>query len=308
MVEIFIIASHPAVTKKRSVISFFPPFSLSSFSFLVLALAAKHRSHVSIKSGSLRDNWYPIDDAIVVMCKVSTSQSLIKRYLTNVPPEGRVWHKAFFLGRSGRGPWSRCVRRLQKCLVSRRHSPKKKRLWRQAINLTPPRRVKTWVTALWNSRKLTVRHECQTVCWKVSAQSRIWSSWYLSLFPTRQDDTRSMTRRSIIVGFRGGKKVGHEPRLEPCWTVLVIDPLSAMWAWWALLDMDPNLGVTLYRWPAKQTIPLSVLARNQTKGFWTWNLGGSGSGNGTRKRVGWEKELTGSWRGDTDRCGRLWTQ
>ena len=27
--------------------------------------------------------------------------------------------------------------------------------------------------------------------------------------------------------------------------------------------------VTLYWWPAKQTIPLSVLARNQTKGFWT---------------------------------------
>ena len=26
-------------------------------------------------------------------------------------------------------------------------------------------------------------------------------------------------------------------------------------------------GVTLCRWPAKQTIPLSVLARHQTKGF-----------------------------------------
>ena len=63
--------------------------------------------------------------------------------------------------------------------------------------------------------------------------------------------------------------------------------------------------VTLYRWPAKQTIPLSVLARNQTKGFWTWNLTVSGSGKGTRKGVGWRKELTGSWRGTTDRCGRL---
>ena len=28
-----------------------------------------------------------------------------------------------------------------------------------------------------------------------------------------------------------------------------------------------SLSVTLCRWPAKQTIPLSVLARNQTKGF-----------------------------------------
>ena len=61
------------------------------------------------------------------------------------------------------------------------------------------------------------------------------------------------------------------------------------------------LTVTLYRWPAKQTIPLSVLARNQTKGFWTWNLAVSGSGKGTRKRVGWRKELTGSWCGTTDR-------
>ena len=30
-------------------------------------------------------------------------------------------------------------------------------------------------------------------------------------------------------GFRGG----HEPRLEPCWFVLLNDPLNAMWAWWA---------------------------------------------------------------------------
>ena len=78
MMETFIIASHPAVAKKRSVISFSPFFSLSSFSFLVLVLAAKHRSLVSTKSESSKDSWYPIDDAIVVMCKVSTNQSLIK--------------------------------------------------------------------------------------------------------------------------------------------------------------------------------------------------------------------------------------
>ena len=28
-------------------------------------------------------------------------------------------------------------------------------------------------------------------------------------------------------------KVGHELRLEPCLTMLVIGPLYAMWAWWA---------------------------------------------------------------------------
>ena len=33
-------------------------------------------------------------------------------------------------------------------------------------------------------------------------------------------------------GFGEGK-VKHKPRLEPCWTMLVIGPLSAIWAWWA---------------------------------------------------------------------------
>ena len=51
-----IIASHPAVANKRPVISFSPPFSLSSFSFSVPGLEAKHRSHRSTKSGSSRDN------------------------------------------------------------------------------------------------------------------------------------------------------------------------------------------------------------------------------------------------------------
>ena len=63
----------------------------------------------------------------------------------------------------------------------------------------------------------------------------------------------------------------------------------------------------------KQMIPLSVLARNQTKDSWTWNLAVSGSGKGTRKTVddatrtravgGWIAEMRAveSWRGTTDR-------
>ena len=43
-------------------------------------------------------------------------------------------------------------------------------------------------------------------------------------------------------------KVGKEPRLEPCWTMPVIGPLSAMWTWWAWLDIDPNLGPGTYAW------------------------------------------------------------
>ena len=59
--------------------------------------------------------------------------------------------------------------------------------------------------------------------------------------------------------------------------------------------------VALYEWSAKQTIPLSVLARNQTKDFWTWNLAVSGSGKGTQKSVGWTKELAGVGDGTAER-------
>ena len=65
--------------------------------------------------------------------------------------------------------------------------------------------------------------------------------------------------------------------------------------------------VTLCRWPAKQTIPLSVLARNQTKGFGLeispWP---KVEGDARRELVG-KKELTGSWRRDTDKGSRQWT-
>ena len=36
-----------------------------------------------------------------------------------------------------------------------------------------------------------------------------------------------------------------------------------------LVRLQTRVNVTLCGWPAKQTIPLSVLARNQAKGFWT---------------------------------------
>ena len=54
----------------------------------------------------------------------------------------------------------------------------------------------------------------------------------------------------------------------------------------------PYVGEALYGWPAKQTIPLSVLARTRQRIFGPWNLAVSGSGKGT-------KELRGSWRRDS---------
>ena len=60
--------------------------------------------------------------------------------------------------------------------------------------------------------------------------------------------------------------------------------------------------VALYGWP-EQTIPLSVLAWNQTKDFWTWNLAVSGSGKGTRKESWLDKGAGRSWRRDLDESG-----
>ena len=48
------------------------------------------------------------------------------------------------------------------------------------------------------------------------------------------------------IGDLGEGKIGHETRLEPCWTMLVIGPLSAMWTGWAKLDVDLNLGPGTY--------------------------------------------------------------
>ena len=50
------------------------------------------------------------------------------------------------------------------------------------------------------------------------------------------------------VDYSEERKVELKPRLEPCWTILVIDPYSAIYAWWVLLDLDPNLGPGTYAW------------------------------------------------------------
>ena len=55
-------------------------------------------------------------------------------------------------------------------------------------------------------------------------------------------DTRSKARRPIKVGIKVGGKVGNEPRLEPCWSVLLIGSLSAMWAWWGKQFHEPKSG------------------------------------------------------------------
>ena len=51
-------------------------------------------------------------------------------------------------------------------------------------------------------------------------------------------DTRSKARRPIKVE----GKVGNEPRLEPCWSMLLIGSLNAMWPWWGKQFHEPKCG------------------------------------------------------------------
>ena len=61
--------------------------------------------------------------------------------------------------------------------------------------------------------------------------------------------------------------------------------------------------VTLCRWPAKQTIPLSVLARNQTKGLDLKSRRDRKWKGTQEERVG-KGAREGSWRGTTDKGSR----
>ena len=62
------------------------------------------------------------------------------------------------------------------------------------------------------------------------------------------------------------------------------------------LSLGLIVCVTLCEWSAKQTIPLSVLARNQTEA-WARNLRPDRKWVRERERAGWTKELIeGSWR------------
>ena len=66
-------------------------------------------------------------------------------------------------------------------------------------------------------------------------------------------------------------------------------------------------NVTLCRWSAKQTIPLSVLARNQTKA-WARDLNTRGVGQGNSEKAvgeGWREWLvdTGHLRDQSDEIG-----
>ena len=65
-------------------------------------------------------------------------------YLSSGPPAGRVWYNAFFKVGPGAGLAPTRTRHFQKYIGPRRRSPNEGRLRRQAMNLTLPKRVKSW--------------------------------------------------------------------------------------------------------------------------------------------------------------------
>ena len=65
--------------------------------------------------------------------------------------------QGFFMVGPGAGPQLTRARHFEKYLRPCRHSPKEGCLRRQAINLTPPKKVKAWGTAPWGQRDLQCR-------------------------------------------------------------------------------------------------------------------------------------------------------
>ena len=90
-----------------------------------------------------------------------------------------IWRTSHQMLECGTRPFFRRVRAqwnwwLQKCLETCRHSLKKERLGRQAINLTPPRRIKAWEAVSPRLEELTVWHGCQAVHWKPLQKTEIF--------------------------------------------------------------------------------------------------------------------------------------
>ena len=121
-------------------------------------------------------------------------------------------------------------------------------------------------------RQLNVFNYCNltliilfNICWGVSPIRQVYScyrpTWCLGqsqqqinavdiwhCLPTDRTWHKLNDPKVDYSGNLGEEKVEHEPKLEPCLTMLVISPLSAMWTWWAYLDIDPNMGPGTSGW------------------------------------------------------------
>ena len=70
----------------------------------------------------------------------------------------------------------------------------------------------------------------------------IWLCLFVAASHQTRLDTWSKVRRLIKVEIKGRGKVGNEPRLEPCWSTLLIGSLGTMWAWWGKQFHEPKRG------------------------------------------------------------------
>ena len=81
----------------------------------------------------------------------------------------------------------------------------------------------------WLNKNLTDKTRVRT---KTASEMLMKRSIYRCLSPDRT--WYKVNNPKVGLKWRLGEgKVGHERRLELCWSMLVISPLSAMWAWWA---------------------------------------------------------------------------
>ena len=138
-----------------------------------------------------------------------------------------VWmRKAAVVGLAGCARSAAVVGSCVDCWLESRHQllgwPGAARLWQLLL-------IRPW-SDCYNQRR---QPECVYFC--------------LCLPPDRTWHKVNDPKVELLSGF-GERKVGHEPSLEPCWTMLVIGPFSAMWTWWAWLDMDPNMSQGTDAW------------------------------------------------------------
>ena len=123
------------------------------------------------------------------------------------------------------------------------------RLYTLLIGETPlPKRVSWEESMVFNSIQINILilkeqiPECSTSGGKTQ-DLEIWkvcSHTFIAITPNiclclRPDRTWHKVNDPKVdySGGLGEGNVGNEPRLEPWLTMFVIDPLSAMWAWWS---------------------------------------------------------------------------
>ena len=98
---------------------------------------------------------------------------------------------------------------------------------------------------------LTVRLGCQTVHWKASAGSSDISFW---LPPDRTWDKIYDPKVDYSDGL-GERKVGHEPRFEPCWcsaNLLQYETDEVSWSW-AQICVQERMPDYSLNWTARSS-------------------------------------------------------